>query len=340
MKDHREEELRLSKLFQEKQRLEAESRQQRASEGERAALLARKARDLKDLIASLQSEADTARAREAAAQKEQERQLALAQKRAAKANADRAAATERLALERANETTHTANGQTGRVVASLPSETPGADSGVTAAETAGPSNGPAVSQAADAASARTATGDTKVAALQPSPDGAGRYDIAALRNKTTLLAPAAPFSTLKGRLSKPVLGRQTIGFGDKDDIGRLATGVSFAARAGDVVISPADGTVLYSGPFRSYGQLLILDAGDGYHIVLAGMERIDVASGQFVSAGEPVALMGARRLASVQVAEFGAAEPTLYVEFRKDGKPVDPTPWWTEEPSGRTRNDS
>ena len=98
--------------------------------------------------------------------------------------------------------------------------------------------------------------------------------------------------------------------------------------------------MLYAGPFRSYGQLLILDAGDGYHVVLAGMERIDVESGQFVSAGEPVAVMGARRVASVAKAEFGAAEPVLYVEFRKDGKPVDPSPWWMDEPSGRTRNNS
>jgi len=45
--------------------------------------------------------------------------------------------------------------------------------------------------------------------------------------------------------------------------------------------------VVYSGPFRSYGQLLIINAGDGYHVLLAGMERIDVQLGQFVLAGEP-----------------------------------------------------
>nr|WP_232845554.1 peptidoglycan DD-metalloendopeptidase family protein [Aurantimonas marina] len=145
---------------------------------------------------------------------------------------------------------------------------------------------------------------------------------------------------MKGRLSKPIAGKQLIGFGGADDIGRETTGASFAARPGDAVTAPADGRVLYSGPFRSYGQLLILDAGDGYHVVLAGMERIDVETGQFVSAGEPVAVMGARRLASVAVAEFGATHPALYVEFRKDGKPVDPSAWWMDEPSGRTTNDS
>ena len=203
-------------------------------------------------------------------------------------------------------------------------------------------SGPVAAPEPDAAQAADGgkEDDTQIAALEKQSPAEPDYDIAALRNNTALLQPAAAFSTLKARLSKPVLGRQIIGFGEKDDIGRPSTGVSFGSRAGDVVVSPTDGRVLYAGPFRSYGELLILDAGDGYHIVLAGMDRIDVSSGQFVSAGEPVALMGARRVASVQVAEFGAAEPALYVEFRKDGKPVDPTPWWTQEPSGRTRNDS
>ena len=116
--------------------------------------------------------------------------------------------------------------------------------------------------------------------------------------------------------------------------------MTFAARAGDVVTSPADATVLYSAPFRSYGQLLILDAGDGYHIVLAGMGRIDVSVGQSVLAGEPLAVMGATRVASAAKTDMSSAEPSLYVEFRKDGKPVDPNPWWTDGSSGRTRNDT
>jgi septal ring factor EnvC (AmiA/AmiB activator) len=73
---------------------------------------------------------------------------------------------------------------------------------------------------------------------------------------------------------------------------------------------------------------LIINAGGGYHILLAGMERIDVELGQFVLAGEPVAVMGDRRLASVSPAETGATQPVLYVEFRKDSNAVDPAPWW------------
>ncbi len=166
------------------------------------------------------------------------------------------------------------------------------------------------------------------------------YDFAALRQEMTKLEPSAPFSTLKKSLVTPVSGAQIRGFGEKDDLGRPSSGIVLSARAGDLVTAPAEGHILYAGPFRSYGQLLILNAGGGYHIVLAGMSRIDVAVGQFVLAGEPLAAMGALRIASAAEADVSNAEPSLYVEFRKDGKPVDPNPWWADGSSGRTRNDT
>jgi septal ring factor EnvC (AmiA/AmiB activator) len=94
------------------------------------------------------------------------------------------------------------------------------------------------------------------------------------------------------------------------------------------VLAPADGTVKFAGEFRSYGQLLIIDVGGGYHVLLAGMERIDVQLGQFVLAGEPVAAMDSQRLASVGATLVGTTEPVLYIEFRKDGASIDPAPWW------------
>jgi septal ring factor EnvC (AmiA/AmiB activator) len=73
---------------------------------------------------------------------------------------------------------------------------------------------------------------------------------------------------------------------------------------------------------------LIINAGDDYHVLLAGMERIDVPLGQFVLAGEPVAMMASQKLASAGTVAMGAAQPVLYVEFRKDGTSIDPAPWW------------
>ena len=94
--------------------------------------------------------------------------------------------------------------------------------------------------------------------------------------------------------------------------------------------SPADGWISYAGPYRSFGQLLILNAGGGYYIVLAGMERVDVGLGQFVLAGEPVAAMGDGSARTAAAVALGVAQPVLYVEFRKDGATIDPGPWWAK----------
>jgi septal ring factor EnvC (AmiA/AmiB activator) len=141
-------------------------------------------------------------------------------------------------------------------------------------------------------------------------------------------APAIAFAEARRKLPRPASGVEVRSFGENDGLGGTAQGLSIATRSEAQVISPADGSVVYAGPFRSYGQLLIVNCGDGYHVLLAGMERIDVEIGQFVLAGEPVAVMGDQRLASAGAAGVGASQPLLYVEFRKDGTAVDPGPWW------------
>lgn len=148
------------------------------------------------------------------------------------------------------------------------------------------------------------------------------------------------FATLRGQLVLPAAGKITQKFGQKDDFGRPRAGEMLQTPADATITSPSDGVVLYAGQFRSYGQLLILDVGGGYHIVMAGMGRINVAQGQFVLAGEPVGAMGDKLLTSVASLESGNSSPMLYIEFRKDGKSVDPTPWWTERLSGRTQDDT
>jgi murein hydrolase activator len=141
------------------------------------------------------------------------------------------------------------------------------------------------------------------------------------------LAPAVAFASLRGRIPIPVNGVKLKNYGAPDSVGGPEKGVSIATRAGAQVTSPADGWVVYAGPFRSYGQLLILNAGGGYHILLAGMDRISVDLGQFVLTGEPVAVMGnGSQIAAILAT--GSSQPVLYIEFRKDGLPVDPGPWW------------
>jgi septal ring factor EnvC (AmiA/AmiB activator) len=142
------------------------------------------------------------------------------------------------------------------------------------------------------------------------------------------MKPALPFEAAKGSLRLPAQGKQVKHFGDADGVGGTLKGLSLKTRAEARIVAPSDGWVVYAGPFRSYGQLLILNAGGGYHVLLAGMGRIDVSLGQFVLAGEPIAVMGASAAASQ--GENDSLRPVLYVELRKDGRPIDPGPWWAE----------
>lgn len=187
-----------------------------------------------------------------------------------------------------------------------------------------------------------------IARLETEIDASRRAAEEAARNRVTgkpadpfadpgRLAPAIHFADAKGLLDMPVSGAMLRAYGEDDGFGAQTQGVSIAARAGARVTAPADGWVAYSGPFRSYGQLLILNTGDGYHVLLAGMERIDVDLGQFVLAGEPVAVMGHPKLASAAALDPGTTRPVLYVEFRKDGNSIDPAPWWARPEDEKVR---
>jgi septal ring factor EnvC (AmiA/AmiB activator) len=137
-------------------------------------------------------------------------------------------------------------------------------------------------------------------------------------------------------LPLPVNGVKIRDFGASDGVGGQEKGLSIATRAGAQVTSPCDGWVVYAAPYRNYGQLLILNAGGGYHVLLAGMDRISVDLGQFVLTGEPVAMMGGSAQVAATIA-VGSSQPVLYVEFRKDGTPVDPGPWWATREGEKVR---
>jgi murein hydrolase activator len=160
-------------------------------------------------------------------------------------------------------------------------------------------------------------------------------DANALKNPKRT-SPAIAFASTKGMLAYPVNGTRIREFGGSDGNGGVDKGISLATRPGAQVTTPCDGWVVYAGPFRSYGQLLILNAGGGYHVLIAGMERISVNIGQFVQTGEPVATMGTTsQVASILATK--ASQPVLYVEFRKDGTPIDPGPWWAANEGEKVR---
>ena len=142
------------------------------------------------------------------------------------------------------------------------------------------------------------------------------------------LFQTVPFDKAMGLLRIPADGTPVRRFAEQDSLGVSSSGLSLRVPPLGRVYSPADAQVSYAGPFRSYGEVLILDAGGGYHIVLSGLERIDVGREQFVLAGEPVGRMGTTRYASAGTIDIQSSEPVLYIEFRKDGRAIDPGPWW------------
>jgi septal ring factor EnvC (AmiA/AmiB activator) len=148
--------------------------------------------------------------------------------------------------------------------------------------------------------------------------------------ETAHLKPEIAFADAKGRVPLPAAGAILKTFGAPDDLGGIERGVSLATPTGATVSAPVDGALLFAGAYRSYGQLLIIDAGGGYYVLLAGMDRINVQSGEFILAGEPVGIMGDGSARMATAAAVGAARPVLYIELRKDGTAIDPGPWWAK----------
>ncbi len=126
-----------------------------------------------------------------------------------------------------------------------------------------------------------------------------------------------PISKARGSLTLPAVGRISGRYGEKTDGGLARKGLTVVTTSGAQVTATYDGTVVYAGKFRGYGLLLIIDHGEGYHSLLAGMTRIDVEQGRQLVAGEPVGIME----------QSGSDQPVLYVELRRDGQPINPLPW-------------
>ncbi len=151
----------------------------------------------------------------------------------------------------------------------------------------------------------------------------------AKRRAIAIAAPAGPgLANLRGQLIVPVAGTIARGFGDVSDSGP-ANGLSYHAPPNARVVSPCGGRIVFAGPFRSFGLLLIVDCGGGYHFVLAGFDRLDVQVGRPVQPGEPVGVMPGWDPVRDPGREpsHDGDRPALYVELRHDGVPVNPTPW-------------
>lgn len=128
-----------------------------------------------------------------------------------------------------------------------------------------------------------------------------------------------PFPKRRGELPWPAMGDVALRFGEAETSGATAQGVTLRTRTGAQITAPADGEIVFAGPFGDYGRLLILNPGEGYFVLIGGFGRLDAIVGQYVLAGEPLGAMPDRTKGE---------GPLLYIELRRGGAPVDPMAWF------------
>lgn len=130
-------------------------------------------------------------------------------------------------------------------------------------------------------------------------------------------------------LSRPVHGPLLGGFGESDGTGGEIQGLVIKTAPGASIVMPVDGEIVFSSPFQNYGRLLIIEVGEGYHLVLAGLERLFVDVGERLARGETVGVMGLSREVTF-AADSDSSLPQLYLEFRRRGEAVAPKQWVSE----------
>jgi septal ring factor EnvC (AmiA/AmiB activator) len=136
-----------------------------------------------------------------------------------------------------------------------------------------------------------------------------------LARKPEFKKKTSKFSKAKGKLALPARGEIVVNYGQKELKGLSSKGIKILTRNRAQVVSPYDGEVSFAGPFRGYGNLIIIEHGEGYHTLLAGLGNFDCEVGQELLAGEPVGQMPE------------SYKPKLYVELRKNSHPINPIIW-------------
>lgn len=147
------------------------------------------------------------------------------------------------------------------------------------------------------------------------------------KDKDTAPLLRRPFSALRGALPLPADGRFIARFGALS-AGKSSQGEIMETKPAAIVSTPADSIVRYAGQFRSYGQVLILDVGENYYMILSGMERIDAEVGEILRQSDPVGKMSGVLPTDKNDKKAGKIRPRLYIEIRKDGRSVNPASWW------------
>jgi len=138
------------------------------------------------------------------------------------------------------------------------------------------------------------------------------------RQKTAQIFRKKPDFILKdsGQSQLPISGIIRVGYHKKDDLGSKSNGITIEGRSGGLIIAPMSGKIQFTGTFKRYGNIVIIEHKDGFHSLIAGIDKISTNIGDFVKSGEPIGVLPDSSL---------IPRPKLYYELRKNGSPVNPS---------------
>lgn len=137
-----------------------------------------------------------------------------------------------------------------------------------------------------------------------------------VRSQNVTLLNETQFTALKGRLSRPILGKTVYQYGMLDQTGKKRQGITIQSKSGAIVTAPVAAKVIFADNFKLQGSIVILNPAGKYYVVLSGLGIINVSPGQNVAMGEPIGRMAP-----------GVGLRNLYVEFRKDKQTTNPNTW-------------
>jgi len=318
---------RLVRLVERKALLQAQTAAEYSEAGDEINELVARAGSLQELVEVLGNL--QAKARGALAQ---QNQMENARETAASLNAAEAQAAGATALDAPmrDDASREASLEAGVRASPVPPSTQMAPGLATSEEEAiRPAPVVAIEIPAENAAANADSADEPASDLANGP--AARQSDAVARGEVVLVAiPPRPeirdIRSARGNFIIPARGNLVQRFAENTSSGLAAKGISIETRPGAQVVAPFGGKIAFAGPFRNYGQILIIAHGEGYHTLLAGLGHIHARLGQKVLAGEPLGVMAAD----------GGVRPRLYVELRQKGHPINPLPWLAAD-GGATR---
>jgi len=341
----------LEELLVRKQALLAKTAAELEAEQTRALQLAKKAQDIRQLLTSLAEERRKAQAR---ADEDEARRIAQQQAREAEAKrlaeaeeaAQRKAQAERIARAAAEKARLIAEQkaleeEAGRLAAIKAAERKQAEAERIAAERARLLAAQKAHEAEVKKLAELKVEQEKAAEAARissiAEEAAQRQAALELKQQAEAKAklrhrkPAVRFASSIGKLAYPAQGERVRNFNDEDGYGGRSEGLHIATGKLAQITTPADGKVEFAGDFRSYGKLVIINTGDGYHLLLAGLVKITVSAGQSLAAGEPVGTMGTHTARGTLIGDrIDDPRPILYVEVRKGAEAIDSSRWWAD----------